>query len=644
MALDTNRDPVGAVLDEVGLATPANSRLAQSWAAFAQWFRRQPVVRFVSANLLRRILVSNLVGLVLLCGGILYLTQYQTWLFDAKRDALKTQGEIIAAAIAANAKVTRQEIDIDPSRLPEAEGSLIPFRDDGFAALQLSIRPEQVAHILRRLTQNTQVRARIYGRDGSLIVDSANFLLPGQISKSETRSDVDGKPKDFWTRLTQWLIDKDLPVYKDIGSGKGTLYKEVAAALKGAPATPMLLLTPNGDQVVAVPVPIQRAKMVHGVLLLSTRPGEIDDILDEQRKVILWLAAMALAATIVSSVLLARGVAGPMRRLSDAAMLVSRDINQRQDLPEYVQRSDEVGQMARALRSMTAALIRRIEASEKFAADVAHELKNPLTAARSTAESLTYARTDAERNELVRQIQLELKRLNRLITDVSKASRLDAELARQHTEPVSMVDVLENVMDVMKERAAGRDCRLTLAMAGGEEPRNFIVGGNDGRLAQVMTNLVDNAISFSPDGGCVTVTAARRGAVIELAVEDEGPGIDEGKLDTIFDRFYTYRPTATTSRGDNSGLGLSISREIVKAHGGEIRAENVYATPDSRTLDSRTLDSQSADPATAGGEDDPLRRGADGRVRRGARFVVMLPALNAAIAAARGGHGIGRRV
>lgn len=616
MALDTDRVPLGTALDEGGDgAVRAQGKAARD--RIGAWFGRQPVVRFLSANLLRRILLSNLVGLGLLLGGILYLTQYHTWLIGAKQDALKTQGEIIAAAIAANAKVSRQEIDLDPSKLPEAEGSLIPFRDDGFAALELSIRPEQVTPILRRLTQHTKVRARIYGRDGSPIVDSASFLLPGQIKKGEVPIDSNSKPKDFWTRLTQWLIDRDMPVYKEIGSGKGTAYKEVAAVLKGGESTPMLLLTNDGDQIVAVPIPIQRAKAVHGVLLLSTRPGEIDEILDEQRNVILLLAAMAVAATIVTSLLLDRTVAGPMRKLSDTAMIVSRNINQRHELPEYAERSDEVGQMARAFRSMTAALYKRIEASEKFAADVAHELKNPLTAARSTAESLAFAKTDAQRDELVNQIQLELKRLNRLITDVSKASRLDAELARQHTEPVALVSVLENVVAAMRERATKFDCTLALDIGGGiSSPSSFIVEGNDSRIGQVLTNLIDNAISFSPPGGRVLLGARRLGPMVEIVVEDDGPGIDEDKLGTIFDRFYTYRPTATSSRGENSGLGLSISREIVKAHGGQIRAENRYAG------------GRNSSPASA---------------RIGTRFVVTLPAARTT-PLARGGHGLGRRV
>ncbi|MEQ1712750.1 MAG: HAMP domain-containing sensor histidine kinase, partial [Hyphomicrobium sp.] len=236
--------------------------------------------------------------------------------------------------------------------------------------------------------------------------------------------------------------------------------------------------------------------------------------------------------------------------------------------------------------------------------------------ARSTAESLAFAKTDAQRDELVHQIQLELKRLNRLITDVSKASRLDAELARQHIEPVALVTVLENVVAAMRERATSRGCNLALDIGGGiSSPSSFIVEGNDSRIGQVLTNLVDNAISFSPNDGQVLLSARRSGPNVEIAVEDDGPGIDEDKLSTIFDRFYTYRPTANSSRGDNSGLGLSISREIVKAHGGEIRAENRYASGRS------------------------ARQAAD---RLGARFVVTFPAARTT-PITRGGHGLGRR-
>jgi two-component system sensor histidine kinase ChvG len=570
---DAGAAAAGATAD--GVTIPSIGR------AIASWWRRQPVVRLVTASLWRRILVSNLLGLAILLIGILYLSQHRGWLIDAKRESLRVQGEIIAAAIAANAAVETERLTLDPDKLPEAANTRIPFRDDGFAALELSIRPERVTPILRRLIQPTNTRARIYARDGTLIVDSATLLTRGAVTRDTVAPDETGwvKTKNFWTRLTHWLIDKELPVYREIGTGPGTAYPEVRMAISSGATTPMLLLDTKGKQIVSMAVPIQRMKAVHGVLLLSTRPGEIDEILAEERNSILTLFLIALFATVSTSLYLARTVAGPMRKLSATAEVVSNNINARERLPQIEDRSDEVGQMAQAFHKMTDSLYRRIEASEKFAADVAHELKNPLTAARSTAESLGFARTPEQRDQLVEQIQLELKRLNRLITDVSSASRLDAELARQKLDPVSLVTVLENVHSIFTDKAERQGVTLVLDLPSATAASAFTIQANESRIAQVLTNLVDNALSFSPKGGSVTVAARRIRDVVELVVTDDGPGIDEDKLVTIFDRFYTYRPTANSSRGNNSGLGLNISREIVLAHGGSIVAENRYRDP-----------------------------------------------------------------
>ena len=552
-------------------------------------------VALVTGSLLRRIVVSNLLGLLILVVGILYLSKQNVWLIDAKRESLRSQGEIIAAAIAANASVETERIVLDPDKLPEVEGALIPFRDDGFAALQLSIRPERVTPILRRIVQPTTNRARIYSRDGTLIADSAQLLSRGLILKRPAPKERP-KTKNLWTRITQWFLNADLPVYKEIGNANGNLYPEVRMAMTGT-TTPMLLLNPNGEQIVSIAVPIQRAKSVQGVLLLSSRPGEIDEALSQERWIILKIGLLALAATIAAALLLARTVAGPMRRLSEAAEHVSRNISARHDLASFSHRSDEVGQMSTAFRNMTAALFRRIEASEKFAADVAHELKNPLTAARSTAESLDYARSDEQRQQLIAQLQDELKRLNRLITDVSNASRLDAELALQQTEPVGLCKLLDGIVTTFSDILSGSGKSIAFEVEPASQEDWLLVTGHEGRLSQVITNLIDNAISFSPEGGTVLVRARRSGPFVEVCVEDDGPGISPENLDQIFKRFYTYRPTAESSRGSNSGLGLSISREIIIAHGGEILAENRMA------------------PGAA--EDDPPL---------GARFTVRLPA------------------
>ena len=621
MALETERTPATATgLDAVtsGLRRHAATllpwprrllrRVSKVMKRHSRWWQGTLVFRFVSASLLRRILAANLAGLVVVIGGIFYFSEHNVWLLEAKRESLRVQGEIIAAAIASDARIEPGRLIIPTDDLLSPQGQA----DDGFAAHELSIRPERVAPILRRLIQPTQRRARVYSRDGTLVMDSATLLMRGQLNRHEPKVE-DGtrlRTKNFWTRLKSLMIGEELPVYREIGNANGTSYREVRRALEGT-TTAMLLLNEKGEQIVSTAVPIKRGGVVQGVLLMSTPPGEIDDILSEERALIWVLAAFAFFATLVSSLMLARTVAGPIRRLSASAEHVSRNISARHELPEYAHRTDEVGQMASAFASMTDALYQRAEASESFAADVAHELKNPLAAARSMAEALTYAKTDEQRQEVVRQIQNELKRLNRLITDVSNASRLDAELARQQMGPVDVTSVVASVSQIFHDILSSDSRRVATQIAPAPFEGAFLVSGHAGRLGQVLTNLVDNAVSFSPEASTVTVHVRRVAGIVELAVEDEGPGIPDDRLSIIFDRFYTDRPDTEAVRGKNSGLGLSISREIIRAHGGEISAEN------------RRGALQAAD-------DKPL----------GARFVMRLPAL---VASARAGMTSGRR-
>ncbi len=541
------------------------------------FFVNGAIVRFVTGSLLRRIIVSNLIGLLILCGGYLYITQQRAWLIEAKIDSLKAQGEIIAAAIAGNAKLRGQTLEINPDRLPDRGTPSLPFNNDEISRLELTLGPEKVTPILKRIMPLTTSRARVYARDGTLITDSSRIPTRGKLGAPQRDPAADNpqpNTKSFWTRMLQYISNSDLTVYKEIGTAKGTLYPEVRQALTGT-AKPLRQLTSDGQQIVSIAIPIERNNSILGVLLLSTQPGEIDVIQAEERWAILRVALLALAATIAASWVLAQTVAGPMRRLSAAAEQVNRQINARQDLPDFSSRRDEVGQMAQAFTTMTKSLYRRIEASEKFAADVAHELKNPLTAARSTAESLDYARTDEERQQLVIQIQEELKRLNRLITDISNTSRLDAELALQETEPLDVRELLKGIVATFSDLFSDDDRNVTLELAPPSRGSNpYVVLGHPGRLAQVMSNLLDNAMTFTAENTVVTVKAQEVDNDIEIIVEDEGPGVEEDKLEKIFSRFYTYRPTAESSRGNNSGLGLAIAREIVLAHDGKIWAEN----------------------------------------------------------------------
>jgi two-component system sensor histidine kinase ChvG len=275
---------------------------------------------------------------------------------------------------------------------------------------------------------------------------------------------------------------------------------------------------------------------------------------------------------------------------------------------------------------MTESLYRRIEASELFAREVAHELKNPLTAARSTAESLTYAKTPEMQEELVRQIQGELARLNRLITDVSDVSRLDAELAYGCTEPVDVRDVLRGVMSIFQDRFNSDTLKLDLDIQDRWLPENaFIVMGHEARLGRVLTNLLDNAISFSPQGGVVAVRARRAGGRVEIIVDDDGPGIPQDRLDAVFERFYSDRPQSDSTVGKNSGLGLSISRDIIDAYGGDIEASNRAAANGSEG---------------AAHVDHPALKSRRQPGVAGTRFTVRLPA---ASATARGGPQVARR-
>ena len=587
--LPASQDNVGSLSKRwrLGAWLPAfRARTLEIW----QYLQARPPLRYFFSTLARRIVLANLLGLVVLITGVIWLNSKQAWLITAKYESLKIQGEIIASAIASSALVEREgRLSFDPERLPELDSIRVPFRDDGFSAMEMSLRHERVIPVLKRLIHPTHAtRARIYDRNGRLIVDSnelneLQFPFPldpsGEVRTSSgddaTKTDR-VKVKNFWTRLTGFLDRSDLPVYREIGRASGTSYPEVRQALRGAALPPMLLLTDDQEKIVSLAVPIQRRNAVLGALLLSTRPGEIDEIINSERSVMATLVLIALAASLMASILLARTIAGPMRRLSEGAENVAKSINARTDLPQFGNRQDEVGQLSEAVHSMTRSLYRRIESSEKFAADVAHELKNPLTAAQVMAQSLHYARTPEQREQCVQQIQSELKRLNRLITDVANTSRLDAELALQKTEPVDVRDILTSIVETF--RSTIEDDALSVSLDIQNVPARsdaFVVNGHESNLGRVFTNLIDNALSFSPVGGTVAVTAQHVGNAVEFAVSDQGPGIPVESLDKIFSRFYSDRPQSDRTLGKNSGLGLSISREIIAAHGGEIWAENL---------------------------------------------------------------------
>ncbi|MGI9407591.1 MAG: stimulus-sensing domain-containing protein [Hyphomicrobiaceae bacterium] len=527
------------------------------------------------------ILILNLFGLIFLVTGVFLVRSTEAWLIDAKRDSLEIQGEIIAAAIAGNAQVNTGRIQFNPDDLLPEFGRSLPEGNDIFRSLEFPIRPERVAPILKKLVQPTNTRARIYGETGDLILDS-------EYLESQTTIDTrylpppggaDHGPKisvfeQAWDGLLGWLNPKDLPVYKDIGGANGKAYPELVAALKGE-STPMLLINERGQHMVSVAVPIQRMTRVLGVLLISTRGSEIDRLLRKERQSILWVATTACLAMLGLSALLAATISFPLHRLSQATERVRANLRSRESIPDYTHRPDEIGKLSETLREMTTALYRRIERSERFAADVAHELKNPLTSVRSAAETLALVKTDEQRASLTKTIEHDVRRLTRLIDDISNSTRLEAEMALSNAAPVDLSEILVTIAamfnDSWREKNRSIDVKIADAPLGS---RAYFVTGHETRLAQVFTNLTDNALSFSPEGGVVAIGVRTDGSTITVTIDDSGPGVPEESLDHIFNRFYTDRPGGAESFGNNSGLGLSIAREIVETHKGRIWAEN----------------------------------------------------------------------
>jgi two-component system sensor histidine kinase ChvG len=576
--------------DSALLGAGARGLVPRAWQFFvAQSF----------SSLTRRIVFLNVTGLLALVVGILYLSHFRAGLIDARVQSLVVQGEIIASAIAASATIETNAITVDPERLVQLQnGESYGPTDDG-AGLEFPINPEIVAPVLRRLVEPTKTRARIYDRDGVLLLDSRNFYGRGDVLRFELappNTERPGMLEHAWIAVRTWLGRGDLPLYHELGPENGQGYPEVGQALAGQKAW-FVRINDRGEVIVSVAVPIQRFRAVGGVLLLSTQGGEIDHMVEAERLAVFKVFLIAVSVMVLLSVLLAGTIAGPVRRLAEAAEGVRRRIRTRVEIPDFTDRRDEIGHLSGALRDMTSSLYRRIEAIESFAADVAHELKNPLTSLRSAVETLPITRTDESRRRLLSVIEHDVKRLDRLISDIADASRLDAELQRQEAFPVDLHRLITTLVGVIND-VKRDDCVSVTASFEGGGPAAFVVPGHDSRLGQVINNLLDNARSFSPPGGNVRIACRRLRHMIEVIVDDDGPGIRPDALERIFERFYTDRPHQ--GFGQNSGLGLSITKQIVEAHGGRIRALNRTDRPPSEEGNARVL---------------------------GARFVVRLPAM-----------------
>lgn len=555
-------------------ARPLNGRVGRA----ARWLLRVARIAGVHAfsSLTRRIVVLNLAALLVLVSGILYLNQFRAGLTEARVASLFASGEIIAQSIAerASGDVTSVPLDPDDFLNLQVGESLLTF-DRPSGGIEFAINPERVTPIIRALTNPTGTRARVYDRDGTLIVDTRHLYSRGQILRYDLPPAA-GEEPSWLERITSvintWMQRSDLPLYKEIGGANGKAYTEVVSALNGTPNS-TVGITERGEQIVSVAVPIRRYRTVLGALLLSTRGGDIDAIVHAERMAIVRVFVVAAGVTILLSILLASTIAMPLRRLADAADRVRRGVKSRPQIPDFSGRGDEIGHLGRAFRDMTKSLFNRIDAIENFAADVAHELKNPLTSLRSAVETLPLAKTDEAKARLTSIIQHDVRRLDRLISDISNASRLDAELARQDATPVDLSKLVRTVIDMARETTPPDGPKLVLEVRPVPDPAAYFILGHDGRLGQVFNNLIDNARSFCRKDGVVRVTVRPAGKWIEIVVDDDGPGIRPDQFERIFERFYTDRGDEGDF-GQNSGLGLSITKQIIEAHRGRIWAEN----------------------------------------------------------------------
>ena len=474
------------------------------------------------SRLTLRILAINLFAVAILFVGVLYLDRYQNSLIQAELEAVSHQATLFARAIG--------ELAVD---------------QEMSANRQLAI--ERVRRMVRRSATALPTRARVFGAHGDLIADSLRLGHRGGLVQIQPLPPPAANrlmremAERMYDRIVNWLPRRSgLPMYRESARQLANTYPEVMQALRGI-SVQTVRATENGGLILTVAVPIQKYKQVLGALLLSIKGEKIDQAVRSVRFEILGVFAVVFAITVALSLYLAGSITRPIQRLAAAAERVRTGHERRHSIPEFTGRRDEIGDLARAMREMTDNLWQRMDAIERFAADVAHEIKNPLTSVRSAVETASRIDDPAQREKLLAIILDDVGRLDRLISDISEASRVDSELSREAPDLVNIGLMLRTLSDVYisTERTGNRG--LICEVAG--EDGALVIQGHENRLVQVIRNLIDNAVTFSPEHGRITIRAAPMASRVVITVDDEGGGIPEAKLEAIFDRFYSERPT-----------------------------------------------------------------------------------------------------
>ncbi|KQW65894.1 histidine kinase [Phenylobacterium sp. Root77] len=519
--------------------TARKRRPPPSGPSFFSWLPGSRLGRFI--------ILLNVLGLAIIIAGSLLLNELRRGLVGARIDSLTTQGELIVNVINRAATVGEPTPELDAQAASE---------------------------ILQMLSNPRSQRARLFDAEGHLIADSywvADRVEWKVLPPARPRSDQGGLALD---------LKLGRPPPPPAPAAQRALMMEVGQALRGVHWAGMRTAE-DGERVVSVSIPIQHVQAVLGVLTLEA--SDVDEIIRAERQALAPFILIAIFVTLVSSLLLNSLIAQPVRMLARAADRVRLSRARSISLPQLAKRDDELGDLTRSLEDMTDALSERMDAIERFAADVAHEIKNPLTSLRSAVETLDLVKDPAARDRLMAILNNDIKRLDRLVTDISNASRLDAELSREDLRSMDLGRLIAEVTQLYQDTAKPGDVDVRYDAPDTLEP--IMVSGREGPLGQLLRNLIDNARSFSAKGGEVRVRLERGRGQAQLTVDDDGPGIPPDNLETIFERFYTSRPKGAAF-GGNSGLGLSIARQIAAAQGGSIRAENRLG-PDGEVLGAR---------------------------------------------------------
>ncbi|QNQ11237.1 sensor histidine kinase [Sphingomonas alpina] len=483
-------------------------------------------------SLTPRILFVNIFALALLAGGFFYLDSYRSRIVDSRVAQASREVRLIA----------------------EAMRSVQPARRDALAL---------------RLARDTGARLRLYDEAGTLISDTRSLGLRNVVLKDPDKQDWGQGAARFLDAMIDTVVGTPrAPLYRERSAGFDWPDVRTARNTETAPAT--VWRAPDRTPVITAAAAISGLKGVQGVVMTTMNATDITQTVRVERFRLSVVLLIVAIVSILLSLFLARTIVRPLRRLARAAVRVRLGRAREVVVPRLPTRRDEVGMLARALSDMSLALRARIDATEAFAADVAHEMKNPLASLRSAVEGLSRVRDPELQERLLAIVRDDVHRMDRLITDISEASRLDAQLSRAKFEPVDIGAMLDALLAQRDDRGIERGIRLRFDH---RKSDRLIVMGEGSRLERVFENLVDNAVSFSPDGGLITIAAARDQDELVIKVEDEGPGVPEEAREQVFSRFQSLRPESEEF-GKHSGLGLAIARTIVEGHQGSIVVES----------------------------------------------------------------------